>query len=197
MQWRCESAACFAALLGEADNGRWLIAPQHPPLGTTRRYRPGTLVLETEFQTETGRAAIIDFMPPADGADLVRIVIGRSGRVAFQTELAARFNYGGTVPWVNRLDEATISAIAGPERLVLRTPVALYGEDLRRSVSSRLKPANPFPSSSRMDTRSKSRPQRSILSTHWSARKRSGANGAIAVPTSVLGPKWSNAHSSH
>jgi GH15 family glucan-1,4-alpha-glucosidase len=78
----------------------------------TRRYRPGTLILETEFQTETGRATIIDFMPPADGADLVRIVIGRSGRVAFQTELAARFNYEGTVPWVNRLDEATIRALS-------------------------------------------------------------------------------------
>ena len=135
IDWLCwprfDSAACFAALLGEADNGRWLIAPQHAPLGVTRRYRPGTLVLETEFQTETGRAAIIDFMPPADGADLVRIVIGRSGRVAFQTELAARFNYGGTVPWVNRLDDATINAIAGPERLVLRTPAALRGEDLK------------------------------------------------------------------
>src|SRR5262245_36446613 len=135
IDWLCwprfDSAACFAALLGEADNGRWLIAPNHPPLGVTRRYRPGTLVLETEFQTETGRAAVIDFMLPADGADLVRIVIGRSGRVAFQTELAARFNYGGTVPWVNRLDEATISAIAGPERPVSRTAVALYGEDLK------------------------------------------------------------------
>ena len=116
IDWLCwprfDSAACFAALLGEADNGRWLIAPTHPPLGVTRRYRPGTLILETEFQTENGRAAIIDFMPPADGADLVRIVIGRSGRVAFQTELAARFNYGGTVPWVNRLDEATIRALS-------------------------------------------------------------------------------------
>jgi GH15 family glucan-1,4-alpha-glucosidase len=135
IDWLCwprfDSAACFAALLGDDDNGRWLIAPKHAPLGVTRRYRPGTLVLETEFQTETGRAAIIDFMPPADGADLVRIVIGRSGRVAFQTELAARFNYGGSVPWVNRLDEATISAIAGPERLLLRTAVALYGEDLK------------------------------------------------------------------
>src|SRR5215467_4950745 len=135
INWLCwprfDSAACFAALLGEADNGRWLIAPQHPPLGVMRRYRPGTLILETEFQTETGRAAIIDFMPPADGADVVRIVIGRSGRVAFQTELAARFNYGETVPWVNRLDEATTSAIAGPERLILRSPVALYGEDLK------------------------------------------------------------------
>src|SRR5260370_9645734 len=70
-------------------------------------------------------------MPPGDGAHLVRIVVGRSGRVAFQTELVARFNYGATVPWVNRLDDGSINAIAGPERLLLRTPVELYGEDLR------------------------------------------------------------------
>ena len=69
-------------------------------------------------------------MPSADGTDLVRIVVGRSGRVAFQTELVVRFNYGATVPWVNRLDDGSIDAIAGPERLLLRTPVALYGEDL-------------------------------------------------------------------
>jgi GH15 family glucan-1,4-alpha-glucosidase len=135
IDWLCwprfDSAACFAALLGKADNGRWLIAPKHSPLGVRRRYRPGTLVLETEFQTETGCAAIVDFMPPADGADLVRIVIGRSGRVVFQTELVVRFNYGATVPWVSRLDDGTISAIAGPERLVLRAPAALYGEDLK------------------------------------------------------------------
>jgi GH15 family glucan-1,4-alpha-glucosidase len=135
IDWLCwprfDSAACFAALLGEADNGRWLIAPKHPPLGVRRRYRPGTLVLETEFQTETGSAAVIDFMPPADGADLVRIVLGRSGQVVFQTELVVRFNYGATVPWVSRLDDGSIDAIAGPERLVLRTPAALYGEDLK------------------------------------------------------------------
>ena len=134
IDWVCwprfDSAACFAALLGKADNGRWLIAPKDSPLGARRRYRPGTLVLETEFQTETGSAAVIDFMPPADRADLVRIVVGRSGRVAFQTELVVRFNYGATVPWVNRLDDGSIDAIAGPERLLLRTPVALYGEDL-------------------------------------------------------------------
>src|SRR5215510_2220531 len=70
-------------------------------------------------------------MPPADGANLVRIVIGRSGRVAFHTELVVRFNYGAMVPWVNRLDDGAISAIAGPERLILRTPAALYGEDLK------------------------------------------------------------------
>jgi GH15 family glucan-1,4-alpha-glucosidase len=135
IDWLCwprfDSAACFAALLGTSDNGRWLIAPKHPPLSVRRRYRPGTLILETEFQTETGCAAIVDFMPPADGADLVRIVSGRSGRVVFHTELVVRFNYGATVPWVNRLPDGTINAIAGPERLVLRTPAVLFGEDLK------------------------------------------------------------------
>jgi len=135
IDWLCwprfDSAACFASMLGTAENGRWLIAPKDPPLAVRRRYGPGTLVLETEFETETGRAAIVDFMPPADGANLVRIVVGRSGRVLFQTELVLRFNYGAIVPWVNRLDDNTINAIAGPERVILRTPVALYGEDLR------------------------------------------------------------------
>jgi GH15 family glucan-1,4-alpha-glucosidase len=135
IDWLCwprfDSSACFAALLGQPGNGRWLIAPKGSPLGTRRRYRPGTLVLETEFQTETGSAAVIDFMPPIDGAALVRIVMGRSGRVLFQTELVARFNYGATVPWVDRLDDGSINAIAGPERLFLRTTAALYGEDLR------------------------------------------------------------------
>jgi GH15 family glucan-1,4-alpha-glucosidase len=100
-------------------------------LGVSRRYRPGTLVLETEFQTETGRATIVDFMPPGDGTNLVRIAIGQAGRVEFRTDFVVRFNYGATVPWVSRLDGETIDAIAGPERLVLRTPVALYGEDLK------------------------------------------------------------------
>jgi GH15 family glucan-1,4-alpha-glucosidase len=135
IDWLCwprfDSPTCFAALLGTADNGRWLIAPAHHPVAVSRQYRPGTLILETEFQTETGRAAIIDFMPVGDGAELVRMVVGRSGRVEFQTEFVVRFNYGATVPWVSRLDDGMIDAIAGPERLLLRTPIALYGEDLK------------------------------------------------------------------
>jgi len=135
IDWLCwprfDSAACFAALLGTVDNGRWLIAPKDAQVVVSRNYRPDTLVLETEFQTGTGRATIIDFMSPADGAHLVRIVAGRSGRVVFQTELVLRFNYGASVPWVNRLEDDTINAIAGPERLVLRTPTSLYGEDLK------------------------------------------------------------------
>jgi GH15 family glucan-1,4-alpha-glucosidase len=135
IDWLCwprfDSSACFAALLGDADNGRWLLAPKDPLLGIERRYRPGTLILETEFQTEIGSAAVLDFMVPVDGANLVRIVTGRSGRVVFQTELVVRFNYGATVPWVSRLSDDTINVIAGPERLVLRTPTRLYGEDLK------------------------------------------------------------------
>ena len=170
IDWLCwprfDSAACFAALLGKADHGRWLIAPKDPPLGVSRRYRPGTLVLETEFQTEAGSAVVIDFMPPADGSDLVRIVAGRSGRVVFKTELAARFNYGSAVPWVNRRDDGSINAIAGPERLLLRTPVALYGEDLRTVGEFAVEAASRFPLSSHMAPHFKVRRPRSMISKH-------------------------------
>ena len=136
IDWLCwprfDSAACFAALLGNSDNGRWLLAPKSQPLEVTRRYRPGTLILETEFRTKTGTAVVVDFMPPADGvADLVRIVCGLAGQVSFQTELAVRFDYGATVPWVTRIEDSTIEAIAGPEQIVLRTSAELYGEDLK------------------------------------------------------------------
>jgi GH15 family glucan-1,4-alpha-glucosidase len=135
IDWLCwprfDSAACFAALLGTVENGRWLLAPRQPILAASRHYRAGTLVLETEFQTETGRAAIVDFMPVEDGANLVRIVTTRSGYVDFQCEFVVRFNYGATVPWVSRLADGSIDAIAGPERLILRTQASLYGEDLR------------------------------------------------------------------
>jgi hypothetical protein len=89
------------------------------------------MVLETEFRTQTGIATLVDFMTPGDRADLVRILVGRQGQVEFRTEFVVRFNYGATVPWVNRLDDGSISAIAGPERLVLRPAAALDGEDLR------------------------------------------------------------------
>jgi GH15 family glucan-1,4-alpha-glucosidase len=134
IDWLCwprfDSAACFAALLGSAEHGRWLLAPKDPCLAVARRYRPGTLVLETEFQSATGRAAVIDFMPVV-GSNLVRVVVGLSGSVTFRTELVVRFNYGASVPWVNRQDDGSLSAIAGPERVVLRTPIALVGEDLK------------------------------------------------------------------
>ena len=134
IDWLCwprfDSPACFAALLGNSENGRWRIRPQQPVIESRRRYRPGTLVLDTEFRSSRGSAVVTDFMIPGDGAHLVRIVTGLRGRVQFDTELVMRFGYGATVPWVARLDDGGLSAIAGPERLVLRTPVALKGEDL-------------------------------------------------------------------
>jgi GH15 family glucan-1,4-alpha-glucosidase len=136
IDWLCwprfDSAACFAALLGTSDNGRWLLGPKSQPLEVTRRYRPGTLILETEFRTETGTAVVIDFMPPADGtAEVVRVVCGRSGKVTFQIELVVRFDYGSTVPWVTRIEDTTIEAIAGSERIVFRSAAKVYGEDLK------------------------------------------------------------------
>jgi GH15 family glucan-1,4-alpha-glucosidase len=101
-------------------------------LEVRRRYRPGTLILETEFRTDTGTAVVVDFMPPADDrADVVRIVSGLSGTVHFKTELVVRFDYGGTVPWVTRNDDGTVEAIAGSELVVLRSAADLRGEDLR------------------------------------------------------------------
>ena len=134
IDWLCwprfDSAACFAALLGTPDNGRWRLAPNSETSEVRRCYRPGTLILETEYRTETGAALLVDFMPPADGvADIVRIVVGLSGKVCFEAELLMRFDYGSTVPWVTRSEDGSIEAIAGPERLVLRSPIRLHGED--------------------------------------------------------------------
>jgi len=137
VDWLCwprfDSAACFAALLGTADNGRWLITPADPITQTTRAYLDQTLVLETRFSTATGEVSIIDFMTPRDDcANLIRLVVGRSGQVPMRMELALRFDYGATMPWVEKLpDDSGISAIAGPDRVILRTPAAIRGEDFR------------------------------------------------------------------
>ena len=136
IDWLCwprfDSAACFAALLGTPENGRWQIAPADPSARTSRRYRDGTLILETTFATAEGEATLVDFMPPHDGSsELVRLVVGRKGRMDFRTELVIRFDYGASVPWVTRLADGALAAVAGPEMLVLNTPVELHGEDLR------------------------------------------------------------------
>jgi len=137
IDWLCmprfDSAACFAALLGTPDNGRWLIAPRDQPHQTSRRYRGDTLVLETEFRCAGGTAAVIDFMPVAERVgkvDLVRVVEGRAGRVPMRTEAILRFDYGRTVPWVRRRPYG-LSAIAGPDAIQLRSPIDLRGEDFR------------------------------------------------------------------
>ncbi len=133
IDWLCwpqfDSPACFAALLGDGENGCWRIAPAAAHQPVARRYREGTLVLETEFATATGRIRLIDFMPPIDGRnDLVRIVEGIEGEVAVRGDLAIRFDYGALVPWVQRTP-AGLGAIAGPDALSLATSAPLRGEN--------------------------------------------------------------------
>lgn len=134
IDWLCwprfDSDACFAALLGKPEHGRWLLAPAGRIVKSSRRYRGDTLILETDYETAEGAVTVIDFMPlRGEASDVVRIVEGRSGRVSMTTELAIRFGYGCSVPWVTKLDEGGIRAIAGPDMLVLRTKVPLQGRD--------------------------------------------------------------------
>ena len=143
IDWLCwprfDSAACFAALLGTADNGRWQIAPaadvgREAKVQVKRRYRRNTLVLETEFTAADGSAAVlIDFMPVRQGlaeSRLIRLVVGKRGAMAMRSELIVRFGYGGWTPWVTRSGNGDLLAIAGPEMLHLRTPVELRGEQM-------------------------------------------------------------------
>ncbi len=135
MDWLCwprfDSDACFAALLGTHDHGRWLISPRETSPRISRRYRGDTLILETTFETEEGAVKLTDFMPLRDGSsDIVRIVTGERGKVAMHTELILRFGYGAIVPWVTRLPDGGIRAIAGPDMVLLCTSVKLHGENL-------------------------------------------------------------------
>ncbi|HWA79825.1 MAG TPA: glycoside hydrolase family 15 protein [Acetobacteraceae bacterium] len=141
IDWLClprfDSDACFAALLGNASHGRFKIAPVDPKPLVRRAYRDDTLVLETEFETRSGTAAVIDFLAwGATQPTLVRLVEGRRGHVAMQLDLVIRFDYGRTVPWVTQLEDGSgISAIGGPHRLVLRAPVGLCGEHMATRAS--------------------------------------------------------------
>src|SRR5262245_16252099 len=135
IDWLCwprfDSGACFAALLGEPEHGRWLIAPVEVPHRVVRRYRPGTLVLETEFQCASGTVVLVDFMPVRDRAsNLVRLVLGKEGRVPMRTALTLRFDYGSAVPWVTRVDTGALRAVAGPDMVELSTAVPLHGDGL-------------------------------------------------------------------
>jgi GH15 family glucan-1,4-alpha-glucosidase len=134
VDWLCaprfDSGACFAALLDEPEAGHWRIAPAEVEQCSSRRYRPDTLVLETDFETPDGTVRLIDFMPVRDdGADLVRIVEGRSGRVPMRMSLQLRFDYGSIVPWVRQKDGALV-ATAGPDSTWLRTDVEMRGEGM-------------------------------------------------------------------
>ncbi len=135
IDWLClphfDSPACFAALLGTAENGHWSISPAEPVRAIRRRYRDGSLILETEFETESGSATLIDCMILREEMpELLRRVVGTKGQIRMKLELVIRFDYGSVVPWVRRTDSG-ISAIAGPDMIRLRSDVELHGENMK------------------------------------------------------------------
>ena len=136
IDWLCwprfDSGACFAALVGTPDNGRWRIAPTNTPSRIHRRYRPGTLIVETEFDTPDGSVALIDFMPVgAEHSSVIRIVEGHRGQIPMHLDLALRFEYGSAIPWVTRLHNGNgLRAIAGPDQVVLHSDVPLRGQHM-------------------------------------------------------------------
>ncbi len=143
IDWLClpdfDSGACFASLLGTAENGHWSINPAGPIRSIRRCYREGTLILETEFDTESGTVRLIDFMVTRGGApELCRVVAGIRGEVQMNLELVIRFDYGSVVPWVRRTDHG-ISAIAGPDMVSLRTQEKIRDEDFKTRATFTVK----------------------------------------------------------
>jgi len=149
IDWLCfprfDSPACFAALLGGPEHGRWLLAPAGEPRAVRRRYREGTLVLETEFETAEGVVAIIDCMPVRSGVpDVFRVVEGRRGRVAMRTELTIRFDWGSLIPWVRRTEDG-LTAVGGANLIRVRTPVPLRGENFHTVGEFTVSPGEHIP----------------------------------------------------
>ena len=150
IDWLCfprfDSGACFAALLGAPEHGRWLIEPVGEVHARSQRYRGETLILETEVETDEGAIRLVDFMPPRGrDPDVVRIVEGLRGRVTCRLELVIRFDYGSIVPWVRRIDDGARIAIAGPDGLCFRTPVEVHGENLTTVAEFSVSPGERIP----------------------------------------------------
>jgi len=151
IDWLClprfDSPACFASLLGDEENGRWKLAPKGGAKKTTRAYRDGTTILETTFETDSGTAMLIDFMPLREDSqrvDLIRIVKCLRGTVAFEMDLSLRFAYGSAVPWVRHADHG-LNAISGPDAVQLRSPVHMQGKELHTVAEFRLREGEEAP----------------------------------------------------
>ncbi len=186
IDWLClprfDSPACFAALLGTPDNGRWLIAPSEKS-NMKRAYRGDTMILETTYECEGGRARVIDFMPiGGKNPTVIRLVEGLAGKVPMRTELTIRFDYGHTIPWVNRTAKDRIQAIAGENCLLLHTPVAIHGEDLHSVADFTVRKGQTIPfvltyNSSYLPRARKLPPRRALAATekywkHWSGNNK-------------------------
>jgi GH15 family glucan-1,4-alpha-glucosidase len=203
IDWLCmprfDSGACFAALLGTSENGRWLIAPEGEVKSISRKYRGDSLVLETEFElADGGRVALIDFMPicESDGRiDLIRIVEGRAGMVPMQMEAAFRFDYGRIVPWVRSRDYG-LSAVAGPDALQLRTRVPMHGENLKTVANFKVSAGERIPFTltwypSHLEESGPRHAQKLLVDTEkyweeWSARCQDGGQWRPQVIRSLI-----------
>ena len=191
IDWLCQprfdSAASFAALVGNAENGRWRIAPSGHVRRTRRRYRGETLVLETDFDTAEGSIRLVDFMPPGGKAThVVRLVEGVRGRVRVHMDLRPRFDHGRIRPRLRRIDGADV-AIAGPDSVWLRTPVETRADDAAVRADSSSRPASSSPSSSPGIPRTSPHPLRSIRCGRSPTRSRSGPSRV--PPPSNVGPR--------
>ena len=149
IDWLCfprfDSGACFAALLGTEENGRWSLRPKAELTRVERRYRGEGLVLETELECAEGAVRLVDFMPVrGEAPDVVRIVEGLRGRVRMRTDITVRFDYGSVVPWVRRVGKDTL-AVAGPEALLLASPIELVGENLHTVAEFDVAPGDRIP----------------------------------------------------
>jgi GH15 family glucan-1,4-alpha-glucosidase len=201
IDWLClprfDSGACFAALLGGPEHGRWLIAPRDPGAQVTRRYLDGSLILVTTFETADGAVELIDFMAPRDdGADLVRLIRGVRGRVELRTEFILRFDYGFSVPWIERLEDSGLRAVAGPDMAVLRTPVSLQGRDFTTNGEFRVGAGDTVPfvlsySPSHLPLPQRNDPERALRATEafwraWSGRCAPADRWTEAVKRSLV-----------
>jgi GH15 family glucan-1,4-alpha-glucosidase len=200
IDWLCWpafcSGACFAALLGDADNGRWQIAPAADAPKITRKYRDHTLILETTFEAKDGTFTLIDFMPiRGRHSDVVRIVRGVKGRPAIHMDLALRFDYGRIIPWVERFDGGLL-AIAGPDMAVFRTSAEHHGEELKtvsdfivsegESVNFVLTYGASYEKPPRAIDAEKALQETEHFWHHWAARCKSDGPYAEAIERSLI-----------
>jgi GH15 family glucan-1,4-alpha-glucosidase len=188
IDWLCfprfDSPACFAALLGTPENGRWSLRPVGPIRSIKRAYLEGTLILETVFETDTGVAKLIDFMPISSAhSSVARMVVGLEGRVDFHMELIIRFGYGRIVPWLEHHGQDCYTAVAGPDMLVLRT------NSTATPISPCLRASARY-SLCLINRRTNTWRTASISERRWPAPIISGGSSRIAARTSAAGHRW-------
>ena len=202
IDWLCwprfDSAACFAALLGGPENGYWKIAPAKGEFSVSRRYLPDTLILETEFETAEGAVTLLDFMPVrTHQSDLVRIVVGKRGRVAMESEGVLRFDYGASVPWITLSDGGkALRAVAGPDLALLCSPVPLENTERKTRARFEVNAGETFAfvltyTSSHLEISQKLEPQKALQETEafwkrWSARCSIGGEWGAPVRRSLI-----------